>query len=181
MVYLHVRETDPLSALPSLDSSDLKAVDPAVVSYWRVSAALTSAAIFVGFAVYAVPALYFAPKIGVGLLVAATLTSTPGLLFALVTSSMRYRRLAYSTDHGVLRLRYGVLVHTEKVIPTRRLQHIDIDRGPVERWFGLVSLSVFTAGGRRATFSLPGLSPQTAEALRAQLVQEAFPVTTDDR
>jgi hypothetical protein len=143
------------------------------VSYWRLSGALTAASIFAGFAVYGLPALFMYRAVGIAILASGAVIAIARLIWSLVASGLRYRHLGFSTDGGVLRLRSGVLVRTEKVIPTRRLQHIDIDRGPLERWFGLASVSVFTAGGRRATFRLPGLSPETAESLRAELLRNA--------
>jgi len=52
-----------------------------------------------------------------------------------------------------------------------RLQHVDIDQGPLERLFGLASLTVFTAGGRGATFRVNGLTPSRAEAMRDQILR----------
>jgi uncharacterized protein len=154
-------------------ASELQSVEPRVVRYWRLSGALTAASIFAGFAVYGIPALLLSRALGIALLASGAVIAGARLIWALVASSLRYRHLRFSTDGGVLRLRSGVFVRTEKVIPTRRLQHIDIDRGPLERWFDLASVSVFTAGGRRATFRLPGLSPQSAESLRAELLRDA--------
>jgi membrane protein YdbS with pleckstrin-like domain len=154
-------------------ASELRSVEPRVVRYWRLSGALTAASSFAGFAVYGIPALFLSRALGIALLASGAVLAIGRLIWALVASSLRYRNLAFSTSGGVLRLRSGVLMRTEKVIPTRRLQHIDIDRGPLERWFDLASVSVFTAGGRRATFRLPGLSPENAERLRAELLRDA--------
>jgi membrane protein YdbS with pleckstrin-like domain len=143
------------------------------VGYWRLSGAITAASIFAAFAFYGVPALFFSRPLGIAILSSGAALAVARLIWALIASRLRYDNLAFSTEGGVLRLRSGVLVRTEKVIPTERLQHIDIDRGPLERWFDLASISVFTAGGRRATFRLPGLSPDTAEKLRAELLRDA--------
>ena len=162
-----------LSAVQEPNVSELRSVEPRVVSYWRMSGAITAAGIFVAFASYGVPALFLSRALGVAILASGAAVASARLVWGLFMSRARYDNLGFSSDGGVLRLRSGVLVRTEKVIPTRRLQHVDIDRGPLERWFDLASVSVFTAGGRRATFRLPGLSPETAESLRAQLLRDA--------
>ena len=152
----------------------MESLQPAVVSYWRLSGAISAIVVFVVFAVYGLPMLFVWRPLGIGVLVTGAVVALARLAWSLASSRLRYRSLAYAVHDGLVRLRYGVLVRTEKVIPIERMQHIDIDHGPVERWFGLMSLSVFTAGGRRATFRLPGLSPARAEELRAQLLRDAL-------
>ena len=62
--------------------------------------------------------------------------------------------------------RYGILFIEEKAIPISRLQHVDLYRGLLERFFGLTTLIVFTAGTEGAHFRLPGLSVNRARELR---------------
>ncbi len=49
-------------------------------------------------------------------------------------------------------------------VPFNRVQHIQIDRGPLERKMDLARLKIFTAGGQSSDISIPGLRP--SEALR---------------
>ena len=60
----------------------------------------------------------------------------------------------------------------QKVIsqPVLRIQHVEVERGPLERKFGLATLQVFSAGGSLYTFKLPGLPVKTAENIRQFLL-----------
>jgi membrane protein YdbS with pleckstrin-like domain len=50
--------------------------------------------------------------------------------------------------------------------PITRIQHIELKRGPLERYKGLASLQVFSAGGAMFTFEIPGLTLKTAQHIR---------------
>ena len=56
------------------------------------------------------------------------------------------------------------------VQPLNRLQHVDLQRGPLERMYGLASLVLYTAGTSSASISIPGLAAAEAERLRDHLV-----------
>ena len=92
-------------------------------------------------------------------------------LWNVVSARLRFRRFQFELTGGLLRVRHGIIIRKEKTIPIDRMQHLDVDHGPIERIFGLARLSVFTAGGRTATFQLPGLSRSRADSLRAQIVE----------
>ena len=66
----------------------------------------------------------------------------------------------------------GAWWHREVWIPMVRLQHLDIKRGPLERWLGLATLELYTAGSYAYVTRLPGLEPQQAQALRDGLLAE---------
>ena len=50
------------------------------------------------------------------------------------------------------------------------MQHLDIERGPIERHFGLATLIVHTAGTRQHALRQSGLLDAEAVALRDALV-----------
>ncbi|WP_448549690.1 PH domain-containing protein [Thalassotalea fusca] len=54
--------------------------------------------------------------------------------------------------------------------PVLRIQHVEIERGPLERKYGLATLQVFSAGGALYTFQIPGLPVKTAESIRQFLL-----------
>ena len=66
---------------------------------------------------------------------------------------------------------YGILFVEERAVPVRRMQHVDLLRGPLERLFGLATLVVFTAGNEGSAFRVPGLSLTRAQELRDAIVQ----------
>lgn len=50
--------------------------------------------------------------------------------------------------------------------PIKRVQHVELKRGPIDRRIGLARLQVFSAGGALHTFEIPGLPLAEAETLR---------------
>ena len=50
------------------------------------------------------------------------------------------------------------------------MQHIDLNRGPLDRRFGLATLKVYTAGTKLASVSVDGLPEARAAQLRDALV-----------
>ncbi len=105
------------------------------------------------------------------------------VLFALVAlwtqigPALRYKRRRYRLNEMGLRIRRGLVWQTEISVPYSRIQHTDVSRGPIERWFGLSTLIVHTAGTENASISLDGLPAPRAYRIRDLLLTE---VETDD-
>ena len=65
---------------------------------------------------------------------------------------------------------YGLLFKRIVTQPLCKLQHSEINRSPLERYLGLASIYVFSAGGMNHTFRVPGLPLADAEAIRQLLI-----------
>lgn len=87
----------------------------------------------------------------------------------LVWPRARYRRWRFRMRERDLMVRHGVLWRTVSLVPYSRIQHVDTRRGPLERYLGIASLIVYTAGVRGADVEIPGLDADEAEALRERL------------
>lgn len=82
---------------------------------------------------------------------------------------LRYRIWRFELQDDALVLRRGVLTRVETAVPYVRVQHIDTQRGPIDRLVGLSSVVVYTAGSRGADVTVPGLAPDRAAGLRDRL------------
>lgn len=91
------------------------------------------------------------------------------LVLGVVFAFLRYRRWSYEVQEDALYLERGVVTHVRTVVPYVRIQHVDTQRGPIERMFGIGSVVVFTAGSRGADVSIPGLAPERATELQGRL------------
>ena len=78
----------------------------------------------------------------------------------------RYSARGFTMDRDRLRVVKGVLFRHDTVVPFGRVQHIDVERGPVERYYGLATLVLHTAGTHNASIHLPGLGEADALAMR---------------
>lgn len=88
------------------------------------------------------------------------------LWLAVVSPIRAYAHAAYSCADNQLRVIGGVLFRHDTIVPFGRVQHIDIDQGPVMQMFDLAALTVHTAGEHAASVTVPGLAPAHAEELR---------------
>lgn len=67
----------------------------------------------------------------------------------------------------------GLFWKRTTVIPRNRIQHIQTENGPLERWFGLVTLKCYGAGGQQADLVIPGLEEPLGQRLRQYLLDQA--------
>lgn len=77
-----------------------------------------------------------------------------------------YRRWGYDMGIEQLRVLRGFLWRTDTIVPFNRIQHIDVAQGPLQRFFGLSTLIVHTAGTHNSIVTLPGLATADAEDMR---------------
>lgn len=85
------------------------------------------------------------------------------------TPLRRYRARGYRVDADRLRVVRGLIFNSDTVVPFARVQHIDVQQGPLERAYGLGTLIVHTAGNHNASVALPGLAHVDALALREEM------------
>lgn len=85
---------------------------------------------------------------------------------ALLGPARRYRRMGYAFSADRLRVVTGYIFQTDTLVPLSRIQHIDVEQGPILRRFGLTELQVHTAAADDATVTVPGLLRADAEAMR---------------
>jgi membrane protein YdbS with pleckstrin-like domain len=85
----------------------------------------------------------------------------------------RWRRTFWKLDERGLHVRRGWLLRSEVLVPRSRVQHLDLERGPLERQFGLATLVVHTAGSQTQALRQSGLLDADAVAVRDALIPEA--------
>jgi membrane protein YdbS with pleckstrin-like domain len=108
--------------------------------------------------------------------VAFLLLSLLGVLFAV----LRYRIWKYEIREDAVYIERGVLTRIRTIIPHVRIQHVDTQRGPLERVLGLSRVVVYTAGSREADIAIPGLHPDQATHLQNRLRDLAIESEGDD-
>ena len=58
-------------------------------------------------------------------------------------------------------------------VPFSRIQHSEIQQGPLGRWLGYCTLKLYTAGASGANLEIPGLSMPTARNIRRMLEDQS--------
>ena len=146
------------------------ALDPRVVKLWRITH-LIGTAVLLGLLL--IPALIVTLNVSSALpWVLCSWLAVAALRFGLLIwiPPRSYRAWGYRIDDRVLETRNGIWWRAVHLLPLSRLQHVDLNRGPLERAHGLASLTLHTAGTHDAALVIPGLEADDAVRLRDRLV-----------
>jgi membrane protein YdbS with pleckstrin-like domain len=163
-------EPIPTDHLPRLTDDAFVPVDPRYLRVSLTGVALTAIVVGTGTVILATRSDERLPPLLIG--TAALLV----LMLVAVLRVLEVRRLAYQLREHDLSLRSGVISHRVESLPFSRVQHVNIQRGPIERSLGLATLQVSTAG---PDISIPGLAQADAERIKL-LVTERADVVDDD-
>lgn len=155
--------------MPAVDIDvPLRSLPTAARTRWRVQGALAGAVIAL---VLSIP-----PTVLVGVLLESPVAlSIPVLLvgagigLGVVWANRRYRRFGYALTGEAVRVRDGVVIHSDAIAPLYRVQHVDITRGPLQLSFGLATLTIHTAAPA-ADVTLPDLQADDAEQVRDDIL-----------
>ncbi|MBA2362336.1 MAG: PH domain-containing protein [Chloroflexia bacterium] len=141
-------------------------LDPRAKRLWRLQGLMTSVFLLL-------------PAAGSFLLLdrvvdAPTLVSTvPWLVWAmfavmigLVLPDIRWRRWRYEITEREVDLQRGLLIVTRTLVPLARVQHVDTQQGPLERWQGLSTVIFYTAAGPNR---IPALATPRADEVRDRI------------
>ena len=91
------------------------------------------------------------------------------LILILRLPQRRFHARGYAMSTDRLRVVRGLLFRHDTVVPFGRVQHIDVNQGPIERFFGIATLTLHTAGSHNASVNLPGLEEQLARDMREEI------------
>lgn len=80
------------------------------------------------------------------------------------------RSIGYAEREDDLFIRKGILFRQLTVVPYGRMQYVDVQAGPVDRWFKVATVQLHTASATTDA-SIPGLPPNEASRLRDRLTE----------
>jgi len=159
--------------VPALADGTRRALDPRVVDLDRdvgiIATASISGALLLAIAITALaadrPPWFFA------LLLLAWAAVTAALLWqTFAWPPLEYRHASYRLDGLGIEIARGVIWRSIVNVPISRVQHTDVSQGPLQRRYGLGTLTIYTAGTDYARVDLPGLEHATALAIRDHLL-----------
>lgn len=91
------------------------------------------------------------------------------LLAIIAVAVLRYWFFRFRIEEDGIRIRQGILERTSVELPFHRIQGINVERRPMDRLLGLVTVSLDTAGSETTEGELPCVSRDLAEELRARI------------
>ena len=163
------------AALPSEDDTELTKLHPNYAHALRVRTTLMAIPFLIASVVVEL-ALRDKALLPTGLIAGAVLLIAVVLIARI--PARRYGARGYQMSADRLRAVRGLLFRSDTVVPFGRVQHIDVDQGPLERFFGIATLTLHTAGNHNASVALPGLGEDLAremrETIRAHIRRETM-------
>ena len=102
----------------------------------------------------------------------AAIILVPTLWAAFFWPRIEYRHTQWRLDEVGLEIHKGVIWKHRVSVPLARVQHADVSQGPLERSYGLGTLTIHTAGTSGAEVTLSGLNYGIAMQLRDRLVRQ---------
>ena len=102
---------------------------------------------------------------GLGLIVAAG-------LYSLLWPKIEHNRVSFKIDPVGIEIHQGVLWRSQICVPIGRVQHADVGQGPLQRMFGVSTLTLHTAGTSNASVEIEGLDHEFAVSVRDWIVHQ---------
>lgn len=150
------------------DDGELTRLDPGFKTMLRIQACLVSLPVlFAAFAIEMAMQSEGADLLPFGTIIGVV--AFLALVFIIRLPSRRYIARGYQISADRLRVVKGILWRSDTVVPFGRVQHIDVDQGPLERAFGLATMTLYTAGSHNASVHLPGLNLELANDMREEI------------
>lgn len=146
----------------TIAETSLSPLDPGQLSVMRVRSALVGVAVV---------AATIGPEIAIAQTpflngVVAGAAVVLALWMTIFAPSRRFRHWRYAFTGQELHVAHGWWTRVHTVVPVARVQHIDLKQGPIERWFGVATLVLHTAGTEHSEVDLPGMAHDQAESIR---------------
>ncbi len=94
------------------------------------------------------------------------------MVFSFLITYFGYYQMAYALRERDIFFKRGWIFRKSTIVPFERIQHCEVNRGPIDRYFGLASLKVFTAGGSSSDLSIPGLTEARAHRLKDYITKK---------
>jgi len=94
-----------------------------------------------------------------------------GILTTLIITSYvvtikGFHRKGYALRDLDIVYKEGLIWRKELLVPFNRIQHAEVNQGPIERLFDLGELNIYTAGGSSSDLSIKGITKEEAMSIK---------------
>jgi uncharacterized protein len=150
---------------------EYRQLDPRVVDLWQVSNLIEFGILMLVLLMGALIGSLIVPNAMLFFIIGWSVLAIFFVWYSFWYPPRAYRAWSYKIDERVLETRSGIIFWVVQLLPLTRLQHVDLERGPIERRYGLTTLVLHTAGTHASTITIPGLAADEAVRLRDHLVE----------
>lgn len=102
------------------------------------------------------------------------------LLATVIIGTASFKRKEYAVREKDILYRTGWIFQNLHMVPFNRMQHCVVHMGPIERKFGLASISLFTAASEGKDITIHGLTQIEAEQLKELIMQQIQSLTNEE-
>ena len=155
-----------LQSLPSAEQLNMVPLEPAYKTVRYISGAIVAGIT----SLIAWMIVFIEPRTWPLGFYVAGLVSAWGIWYV-IYSGISFDYMGYALREKDISFKSGYLWRSMTTVPFNRVQHCDFKQGLLDRRFGLSRLTIYTAGGQNTDLVIPGLLPETAERLKAYILQ----------
>ena len=91
-------------------------------------------------------------------------------LISILFVYFEFQKKSYAIRQKDIVYNSGLFWQSSIVVPFNRVQHCEVSQGPIDRFYNLAELKIFTAGGASSDLAISGLSPETAARIKDFIV-----------
>ncbi|MEV5505193.1 PH domain-containing protein [Streptomyces orinoci] len=155
-------------------------VDPRARRWWRTQALLLPGGplLLTAAALLLLSVLFFPGALPWLVPLTLLLLVLPALVFILVMPRLRYRVHAWEVGESAVYTADGWFWQRRRIAPLSRVQTVDTVRGPLQRRYGLATVTVTTASTAGAV-RIAGLSDEDARQMAERIAEAARLVRED--
>ena len=166
-----------LSLLPSIDDIHYQRLAPAHVKVKYISNTIFFLVMLAGIIYLRFePVVSEHPRLNNGLLIFWFVW----LLISFILTKMNYDIEGYALrEKDIVHIK-GVINRKQVAVPFNRVQHCEIKAGPIQRYFNLKTLEIYTAGGHSSDLSIAGLKGEDAQVLKDFIIKTTGQVSNDE-
>lgn len=91
------------------------------------------------------------------------------LINSFISPTIEYKQWRYKITNDKIEFSEGIYFVRKVIIPIIRIQHIQLNQGPINKILGLYDISIFTAGGQH---KIPNIDCKIAEEISEYLKED---------
>ena len=151
-----------LSQLPSADNIEYQGIEKGYRTIQTIVSLIFTGVIITGLSII----FWFSPApTWIAAIVLSCWILIGVLQLVFIFKGFKYRGFAIRARD--LTYKKGWIFKKRVTVPFKRIQHVDIKQGPIDRKFGLAKLNVYTAGGNASDLAIPGIKIEDAHQYKS--------------
>lgn len=83
-----------------------------------------------------------------------------------------FRKKLYALREKDIIYKEGLFWRSQLLVPFNRIQHAEVNQGPLQRAFGLSELRIYTAGGSASDLAISGIAFKEAQSIKYYLLHK---------